>query len=176
MDRIKDLALKSKMTNAIDYSYSLYDLSKEKNHSEIFKEETYRVIVLYVVSCIEALLLYLYKNRQEKIEILEYKNVSILPKIYQSIEDDKSTVVIAIQTKKEIREQGIGLHELVKHFQEIKIMNEDTGKKLLDLNNVRNTHHLNKDRADTCTIKDVDSSFEILNYLLEKVPPFISNK
>jgi len=78
LDFIKDKDLRKTLEDSIEYIYTLFEQSKNDKQKELYKEETYRVIVLYVVSAIEAVLLYFYKERVEKIEYLEYKFVQTL--------------------------------------------------------------------------------------------------
>jgi hypothetical protein len=176
MENIKDAFLAEKIRNSTDYIYFLHDLSNEEKHNDILKEETYRVIILYVVSCIEALLIYLYKNREEKIEVLEYKNIYKLQDIFQNDDNKYSVTVLALQTKSEKDENHVGLQEVVKHFEKIKVIKKETSEQILTLNNIRNTHHLFKNRSKKCEISDVDSSFVLFNYILEKVNLALSNK
>ena len=68
IDFIKDEELKKRLEDSIEYIFALFEQSKGAGQKEIYLEETYRVIILYVVSVIEAVLLYFYKERGEKIE------------------------------------------------------------------------------------------------------------
>ena len=58
LDFISDATLRKRVEDSIEYIYVLFDDAK-KTENKLFQEETYRVIVLYVVSIIEAILLYL---------------------------------------------------------------------------------------------------------------------
>ncbi|MDO8743182.1 MAG: hypothetical protein Q7J30_01310, partial [Candidatus Azambacteria bacterium] len=61
LDFIQDNELRKTIENAIQYIYIIFDQAKDSK-SELYKEETYRVIVLYVISVIEAILLYVLKS------------------------------------------------------------------------------------------------------------------
>ncbi len=78
LDFIKDTALRKTLEDSIEYIYALFEQSKIAGQKKLYQEETHRVIILYVVSAIEAVLLYFYKVRGEKIEYTEYKFVQTL--------------------------------------------------------------------------------------------------
>ncbi len=63
---IKDKELKRIIEDSIQYISLIFDNTK-KSSNNLYKEETYRVIILYVISIIEAILLYILKRRREKI-------------------------------------------------------------------------------------------------------------
>jgi len=173
MDFIDDEDLRHKADNALKYATYLM-LSHYKNSNENFKEETCRVIVLYIASILEAVLLYLYSKQGKKIEKIEYKEITILKPVFQNKENGGETV-LAIKTKKVISENNIGIHELIKHFEKNKIITKaETGVGLNEINEMRNTHHLSKDRNQKCTIIDVEKALEMLIYTLEKVPLILS--
>lgn len=55
---IKDTELQERIENAIEYIYTLFEQSKNVEQNKLYQQETYRVTILYVVSTIEAILLY----------------------------------------------------------------------------------------------------------------------
>lgn len=168
LNSIEDKDLNTKIKNSINYSLALFELSKNKEHNDLFREETYRVIVLYAISCIEGILFYFYKSRSEKIEALEYRHVHALPGEFCLKGDDKKPLVVAAQMK--VEKIQIGLHELVVHFEGLKLIQKDTAKKLRDLNGIRNTHHLAIERKKKCEIADVENAFYLLNYTIDRAP------
>ena len=50
LDFIKDKELRSTLENSIEYIYALFEESKNGEQKQLYKEETYRVIILYVIS------------------------------------------------------------------------------------------------------------------------------
>lgn len=99
MDFIKDSGLREKIKNAMNYSAWLYKFINESEQDDLIKEESYRVIILYVHSCIEATLINFYENYVlEKIEYKEYTNIQVLNEIYQNKNNLNSFSVLAIQT------------------------------------------------------------------------------
>src|SRR3989338_4614638 len=97
LDFVEDSALRKTLENSIEYIYALFEETKAKKQNKLYQEETYRVIILYVVSAIEAVLLYFYKVREEKITYPEYKDVQILPKQYFYKDKEGSPVIVAVQ-------------------------------------------------------------------------------
>ena len=67
LEFIKDKKLRKTLENSIEYILALLRQLDEKKRKQLYKEETYRVIILYITAAIEAIFLYLYKERKEKI-------------------------------------------------------------------------------------------------------------
>jgi len=167
---IKDEDLHSKVENSIEYIYALYEQSKADGQNKLYQEETYRVIVLYIVSVIEAILLYFYKVRGEKITYLEYKFPQALLPGYQHLDRKGLPVVIAVQEKVEKKEHQLGIHELVKFFSEKRLIKVKTAESILEMNDVRNTFHFNKPRAKNCDLEKVEAALSLLVHTLENAP------
>ena len=170
LDFIKDKELRSTLENSIEYIYALFEESKNGEQKQLYKEETYRVIILYVISAIEAVLLYFYKERGEKIEYLEYKFIQSLSKNYSHKEKKELPVIVAVQEKVEKKEHDIGLHDLVILFRSKKLIKEKTANDILELNDIRNTFHFNKPRTKNCDLKHVESALNLLVYTLQGTP------
>jgi hypothetical protein len=170
LDFIKDKELQKTLEDSIEYIYALFEQSKDDKQKALYREETYRVIILYVVSAIEAVLLYFYKERGEKIEYLEYKFVQTLPAEYAHRAKVGLPVVVGVQEKVEKQEYQIGLHDLVMFFKSKKLIQEKTANDILGLNDVRNTFHFAKPRAKNCDLKRVESALRLLVHTLERAP------
>jgi hypothetical protein len=176
LDFIKDKNLRKTLEDSIEYIYILFEQSRNDEQKELYKEETYRVIVLYVVSAIEAVLLYFYNERGEKIERLEYKFVQPLLPEYEHRGKTGLPVVVAVQEKVNKQEHQIGLHDLVTFFRTKKLIQEKTVNDILELNDVRNTFHFNKPRVRNCDRKRVESALKLLVYTLERAPTWLQKK
>lgn len=176
LDFIKDSELRKTIEDSIKYVYALFEQSKSTEQKELYREETRRVIILYVISAIEAILLYFYKVRGEKIEYLEYKFVQNLPPEYEHIRKMGLPVVIAVQEKLEKKEHQIGLHDLVAFFKTKKLIQEKTASGILELNDVRNTFHFSKPRAKNCELKQVEAAFQLLVHTIERAPGVLYKK
>ena len=170
LDFIKDKELRTRLENSIEYIYALYEQSKSVDQKPLYKEETYRVIILYVISAIEAVVLYFYKERGEKIEYSEYKFIESLPKNYSHDEKKGSPVVVAVQEKVEKKEHQIGLHDLITFFRGKNLIQEKTANDILELNDVRNTFHFSKPRIKDCDLGRVESALKLLVRTIEKAP------
>lgn len=173
---IKDEELRKRIEDSIEYSYALLEQSKSKDQSELYREETRRVIVLYVVSAIEAILLYFYKVRGEKIDYLEYKFVQTLSSEYEYSGKVGVPVVVAVQEKLEKQEHQLGLHDLVVFFRTKKLIQDKTAEDILELNDVRNTLHFSKPRDKNCDVKRVEMAFQLLVHTIERAPGVLQNK
>ncbi len=170
LDFINDGKLRNILENSIEYIYALYDRSKSAGQEQLYKEETYRVIILYVISAIEAMLLYFYKERGEKIEYFEYKFAEQLSEKYICKEKDNLPVVIAAREKIEKKDHQIGLYDLITFFLSKKLIQQKTADDILELNDVRNTFHLSKPRVKSCDIERVELALKLLVHTIEKAP------
>lgn len=175
LDFIKDDDLRETLDNAIKYIYVLYEQSKKNDSEDLYLEETYRIVILYVVSAIEAILLYFYKERGEKITYIEYKCVHTIPEYESNLKPD-FPVVIAVQEMVKKKEHQIGLHDLVLFFKSKKLMHDKTAVRILAVNDVRNTFHFNKPRAKKCDLSQVEDALNLLLYVLEHAPKALMSK
>lgn len=178
LDFIEDVELRKTLENSIEYINALFaELKAKKEQSKLYQEETYRVIILYIVSAIEAVLLYFYKVRKEKITYPEYRFVESLPEDYTHKDRMGSPVVVAVQETMEKKEHQIGLHDLATFFKEKKLIQEKTVTEILELNTLRNTFHFNKPRADfTCDLSRVESALQLLVRTLQNAPKALGIK
>lgn len=176
LDFIKNEELRKRIEDSIEYIYALLEQSKSNEQNELYREETRRVIILYVVSAIEAILLYFYKVRGEKIDYLEYKYVHPLPLEYGHTAKASLPVVVAVQEKMEKQEHQIGLHDLVMFFKTKKLIQEKTANDILELNDLRNTLHFSKPRDKNCDVKRVEAAFQLLVHTIERAPGVLQNK
>ncbi len=176
LDFIKDEDLRKTLEDSIDFIYNFHEQSKGDEHNKLYQEEVYRIIILYVVSVIEAVLLYFYKIRGEKIEHSEYKFVHMLPPEFGHMNKAKLPLVIAVQVKVEKQDYDIGLHGLVIFFKAKKLIQDKTADDILELNDVRNTFHLNKPRAKKCDLERVEAALNLLVHTIENAPKALEKK
>lgn len=177
LDFIEDITLRKTLDNSIEYIYALFEQSKNKGENKLYQEETNRVIILYVVSAIEAVLLYFYKVRGEKITYPEYRFVESLPEGYIHKDKAESPVVVAVQETMEKKEHQIRLNDLATFFKEKKLIQEKTVDEILGLNALRNTFHFNKPRTDfVCDLNRVESALQMLVRTLQKAPKALGVK
>lgn len=172
---ISDEKLRSRLEDATGFIYALYEQSNAEGQSDLYKEEANRVIVLYVVSTIEALLLYYFQQRGEKVEYVEYKHVHPLPEGYGFVAQAGHPAVIAVQKKVEKREHQLGLHDLVRHFKDAGKIRNETAQDILKLNEMRNTFHFSKPRTDTCDVRHVERALKLLVYTIKHAPRALSH-
>ncbi|MCX6812281.1 MAG: hypothetical protein NTW79_01475 [Candidatus Berkelbacteria bacterium] len=176
LEFIKNEDLRLTLENSNEYIYAVLENLKKNEQSELYKEETYRVIILYVISAIEAVLLYFYKEREEKMEYLDYKFVAPLPKNYIHSEKNSFPVVIAVQEKVGKEDHRIGLNDLVTFFKNKKLIQPKTASQILELNEIRNTFHFSKPRTKKCSLEHVESALKLLLHTIEKAPASLKIK
>lgn len=176
LDFIKNDDLRRTLENSIDFIYNFYEQSKGEGQTELYKEEAHRIIILYVASVIEAVLLYFYKVRGEKIEYPEYKFVQTLPPEFGHSKKIGFSLAIAVQEKIEKQESQIGLRDLVAFFKTKKLIQEKTANEILELNELRNTFHFSKPRAKSCDLERVEVALELLVHTIENAPKALEKK
>lgn len=176
LDFIEDKELRLTLENSTEFIYALYEKSKDDAQTELFLEETYRIIILYVTAAIEAVLMYFYKLRVDKIEYVEYKFVYPLPPEFNHNKKHNLPLVVAVQEKKEKSDHQIGLHDLVVFFKTKKLILNQTADEILELNELRNTFHFSKPRSKKCDIRNVEAALSLLVYVLERAPHSLKKK
>jgi hypothetical protein len=168
---ITDASLRKTVEDSIEYTYVLFEESKKKTDNKLFAEETYRVIILYVVSVIEAILLYLYKKGGYEMKYTDYKFINTLPEAYRHEKSDGCRIIVAVQKDINKSEHQIGLSDLVNYFRDEKKIIKSTSEEILEINDLRNTFHLNKPRGKIiCDIKQVERALKLLVYIIQKAP------
>ena len=167
-DFIKDSLLRKNIEDSIEYIYLLHQESKEKGKNILYKEETNRVIILYVISVIEALFLYFYKNISEKDVNIDYKVLQELPKDIIS-KKEKGKIVLALKQENEKKEYELMLHTLVNFFEKVGRIKSSTKTRILELNQLRNTFHLSKKRKNKCNTKAVEDALDLLVYVIKNI-------
>ena len=173
---LKDKDLKKTIEDSIQY---VRIVSKQAKDSEkaLFKEETYRVIILYIVSIIEAVLLHIFSLRNEKIDRLDYNYVNPISREFKHSELPHDVVVIAVQKKTIKDNKHIGLVELIDFMKTNYLIEKKLAQEILDINNIRNTFHFTKPRNEiTCEIKIVENALELLIKVLKNAPKMIVPK
>jgi len=167
-DFIKDTKLKKNIEDSIEYIYLLHQESKEDEKNILYKEETNRVIILYVISVIEALFLYFYKNIDKKLTNTKDTILKDLSKDVQP-KNKEGKVLLIVRKEEEKKEHELMLHTLVKFFEKEKKIKKETADKILELNSMRNTFHLSKDRKNKCSIEMVENALSLLVYIIKNV-------
>jgi len=166
LDFIKDGELRKTLEDSFEYVLALYTLTKDPKQSEIFRNETYRVIIIYVVSFIEAVLLYRYREGGVKFKSYEYKYIQSLVDEYKHIQKPNSQVVIAVQENVEKKDHQIGLNDLVILFKKNKVLKAKTADNILDINEIRNTLHFNKPRTKNFDLNMVNKALQLIIVIL----------
>lgn len=158
---ITDRPLRRKVTDAIETISGLYLVEKDKNYPPEISKEIRRIIILYAASIVEALLLYLYKQKKFSITKTDYKNPHILPSEYQK--ENGISLVIAKQIKIPKNERELMLDVLLEFFCDKGIIGMDLNKKIKKAKDVRNTFHLSKSRLGIqCSQTAVKTSTDAL--------------
>jgi hypothetical protein len=109
-------------------------------------------------------------------ETVEYKHIHSLPFEYQHAIKNTFPIVVAVQERIEKRDYEIGLHNLIMFFKERKLIQEQTAKEILEINDVRNTFHFSKTRSKPCDITQVEKALQLLVRTIERAPSALSKK
>lgn len=168
---ISNEKLRERIGDALSYILVL-DANARQSNEIVFKFETYRVIILYAHSIIEALLHEAYGKLEEEIERVEYKDPSSLSKNFTHKEFKDGEVVIAVRKSVVKTEREIGFFELVQ-FLEDKILKPETVERMKKLNDLRNSFHLKKVDSILCKEADVDEALQLLELTLARIPGFV---
>lgn len=173
---IKDRDLRKILEDSVEYIYLLFEKSTDDGETDLFREETHRVIILYVISTIEAILLYFYKTRGEKMTKSEYRFLQTLPSEFGYKGRKNAPVVVAVQENIELKEQEITMHKLVTFFKDKKLIFEKTADDILELNDLRNTFHFSKLRSKKCDLEQAEKALGLLVRTIEKAPKALEMK
>lgn len=166
---IVDHSLRQRIEDSIEYIYTLYEDSKQSDKNELYITETYRVIILYTVSIIEAVLFYIYEKRGSVLTKTEYKEKEYLVETYRN---DKvpGKLVIAVERVTDKKESEISLKELIQFLCTENVIKKETEEKLLSLIKTRNSVHLRQSGGGLCSVDDVDDALQLLVYVLTHAP------
>lgn len=157
LDFISDATLRRKISDAIETTSFLYLKRNEGGVSAGFASEIRRMEILYAASIIEAVLLFLFKRRNESMTRMDYKEPHILPAKYQP--NTAFQLVVAKQSKVRRQERELMLDNLLDFFAEKGIIKNSLKAKIDKARRVRNTFHLSKSRKGIrCGTKAVDSA------------------
>ena len=173
---LKNKELEKTIEDSIQYIQIILKKAEEKE-SALYKEETYRVSVLYVVSIIEAILQRVIELRKEKIISIDYKYISPVDRKFKHTDLPNDSVVIAVQKKVNKENKRVGFAELVEFMKNKGLMKKDILDEILDINDVRNTFHFTKPRNKiTCEIQIVEKAFDLLVRVIKGAPKIIKLK
>ncbi len=162
---ITDALLRQRIEDSIEYIYTLYEESKQSDKNKLYSTETYRVIILYTVSIIEAVLFHIYEKRRVILTKVEYKEKEYIRDTYLNSKV-KGRIVVAVEKITEKTESEISLKELVQFLVKENVLKVETGERLIDIMKTRNSVHLRQKAGQTCTIKQVDDALEFLLYTI----------
>lgn len=159
LDFIANATLRRKIEHAIEITSALYLKRNEKGVSKGIALEFCRMEILYAASIIEAILLYMFKSKNEKLNKLEYKEVYPLPSSYQS--SGSPILVLAKQSQIPRQERELMLDNLLVFFTKNGTIKNDLKKKIDKARTVRNTFHLAKSRQGIrCDALSVNSAYD----------------
>jgi len=173
---IEDAKLRKTIEDSIEFTYTLFEEAKAEGKSALYREETNRVIILYAVAAIEAILLFLYKKSGKTLTSFEYKFVQQLAPEFRHSSDVGSYLVVAVKQKTAIEDQKIMMRDLVNFFREEKFIKQDMVDELAHANGLRNTFHLTKSReTSVCDTAQAESALKLLLDVIEDVPKAVLN-
>lgn len=152
-------ALQTNIVESVEFAGFLWIVAQEIDGK--YQDEMVRTIILYNIAIIEALLLFRVKKENISIFDFEFKNIHILPKVYR-IDDNEIIVAKKLLKKKKL----FWLYELIREQESF------LGKKLSieikELQDIRNTFHLSKERSEL-SLKKAGSSFDAVLKVVKKL-------
>lgn len=166
---ITDKDLRDRVEKSVRYTLVLFKDS-DKNSDAVHREEANRVIVLYVISIIEAIIFFFYEQSKEKIMKTEYVNITNLPDTYSDISKPGFQLVIATRQEVERKTSQLGLVNIVNFFRGKGLILQTTADSILELNDISNTFHLSKKRSVECTNEKVNEAVELLIHTIKHAP------
>ena len=156
---ISNTTLQNKIRESIELTSILYIKRNEKDADKWVVKEFCRMEILYAASIIEAVLLYVFKEKNFSLDRMNYKEVHILPKHFQADQDRK--VVVATQIKKTAQERELMLDSLVSFFYKKKLITKTLKGRIDSVRKVRNTFHLSKSRHGIrCDADSVNTAYD----------------
>ncbi len=168
LDFVRDTILRQRIDDAIGYIYALYEESKNEQRNDSYRTETYRVIILYIVSIIEAILHYIRELRGDEITKVEYKDKITINSAYKS-RNTEGPVIMAVECKVAKTESEINLRELVQ-MMEGTVLTPQTAARITELARMRNSVHLRQRNARACTVEDVEEALQLLVHTINHAP------
>lgn len=158
---ISPKAFRKNIVESVEFAAYLWILSQSTEPK--YSDEMARTIILYNISIIEALLLY--RAKKQKIEFTKtvYKEPSEIPSSFQT--PGKRTVLAFRETILKSDSQ-IWLHDLILGQEDF--LGNKLHKKIRDIQEVRNTYHLSKDRSKIY-LQNAEDSFDIVLQLVNRV-------
>ena len=157
--------LKADITDALGFSAYLTIESLNAKEGTL-KRELSRTNVLYVASVIEALCLFLLKEKKLSVDNVEYKQtrtISIPPEVSVSL----GILVIALQVKETL--QSIPFARAIQALKENKIITKLLFDDLDSVRKARNTQHLYARSSRDMSQKDVKNALITLRKLLRVI-------
>ena len=158
-DFISDQKVKNNIINSIGFSSTLWLLTERI--PEANREESYRTIILYTASIIEALLLYYLSKKNLFLEEEKFTHTAPLGSNFQN---NLGEVVVAIR---KMEKRPIPDFSKAIDFLE-KVLGKSLSKSLHKIRETKNTFHLLKSRK-TIKENDVEQANDILLKLVKKI-------
>lgn len=159
---ITPIRFRKNISDSLRFSGFLY-ISAKSIEME-YGDDIVRTIILYNTAIIEALLLFRYKKKKLKHQLVEYRDVYTLPNSYQS---KNKIIVLALKHTTKKKEERLWLNELL--LVQKDFLSESLLNNIKFLQDTRNTLHLSKKRVNNLTIKNADKSFDVLYEVITKV-------
>ena len=153
--------LQVSIIESVEFATFLWILAQKIDSK--YQDEMVRTIILYNIAITEALLLFRVKRENISFFDYEFKNICALPKAYQI---DETEVVVAKRMLKKKNDKLIWLHELIKE-QEV-FLGKRLSKEIKELQDIRNTFHLSKQRSEL-SLKKAENSFGTVLKLVKKL-------
>lgn len=162
---VLDKKLRADIEDVLNFSSYLV-IAASRVSDRRYKEEFYRVIVLYVASIVEALCMYLIAHKKIPLEKLEYKSPQVVR--IMGVQVEGGELVVAKRCPAALNTREIPFVEAIRLLKGKRIISSSLQKSLNSLRSKRNSQHLYGRRDDGITRKDVGFAFDALAKLQEQ--------
>ena len=159
---VKPKTFRANIVESVEFVAWLWILAHEIE--EKYQDEMVRIVILYNMSIVEALLLFWAKKHKKKFFEDRYINKYTLPRVFQGVADKE--LLLAHFSKTEKGDTRIWFHELIAESKQL--LGKALHTRVVDLQDIRNTFHLSK-RRQVLSLKKAESSFDVVYEVVDKI-------
>lgn len=153
---------RTNIVESVEFVAWLWVLAQEIEDK--YQNEMVRIIVLYNMSIVEALLLFWAKRRKKKFFEDKYTDKYTLPTELQGVAGKE--LLIAHFSRVEKNDTRVWFHDLIAEGKQL--LGKDLHGRVTDLQDIRNTFHLSKTRR-ALSLKKAESSFDVVLEVVNKI-------
>jgi len=140
---IKDVSLRENLDRTFDHILELISLSESTKYNEVLKGSFRKTIIIYTASIIEALLLYILKQKKTEEECAQTKKKFVILKKFYPVEESKHIVLGEYREEKDIVHfDKLNLDQINKYCRKFQLIEESVFQRVDRVRILRNQQHL----------------------------------